>query len=336
MSAKKAISELTVAILPLGQVSARQIILTADILEQEFGVKTIQLPPIEVPRKYFNAERNRYQAIRIISFLFSHLPANAQRIIGVIEANLEHSGTSPCGGYADFYNGTAVYSVPPLTKNHADPLNNEIDQDRHSYFLIVHEFGHTLGLEHCENAACAMHKSASSISLCGNCRRWANRELLVKPGSAEERFARAENLRSFKLNSRAVKTYQQALDQAPREPHYYHRLAVALAECGQVAEAKNAMVRAAAFASDYPKFHYIAALNCLEEEPAEAEKLFAQKVAAAKDKKFAHKIIGNAYREIARDLGKAMHHYREYFHLGGDDQAIVDWYNSRRRGETKS
>ena len=336
MSANRVVSELTVAILPLGLISARQIDLTEKILKCEFGVKTIRLPKTEVPRLYFNAKHNRYRAPQIVNFLFFQLPANAQRIVGIMADGMEYNDTSPCSGYADFYIGTAVYSVPPLPKRHPNPEDNRIDKDCRSYCLIAHEFGHTLSLQHCEDTTCVMHKDSSKLIMCENCQRWANRELLVKPGSAEERFALAENLQSFKLTSRALEVYQQAVDQAHREPHYYHRLARALAESGQAQEAKNAMVYAAAFARDYPEFNYVSALNCLETDPDETEKLFARAIETAKDKARVHQIIGNAYREIAHNVDKALQHYREYFQLGGNDQTIVDWYNSRLRGEVKS
>ncbi|MEK9132854.1 MAG: hypothetical protein AAB606_04065 [Patescibacteria group bacterium] len=336
MDAKRAASELRVAILPLGKISNWQITLTMNVLEQGFGVKTIIMPAVEVPRQFFNAERSQYQARQLLCFLFSHLPANAQRIMGIIDGNMEYNDTSTCAGYADFYIGTAIYSVSCLAKFQSNPTQNQIGSDALSYHLIVHEFGHTLGLRHCENTDCAMYIGDLMVTMCDDCQRWTDRELQVKPGSAEERFARAENLQTMGLTYAAAKTYKQAAAQAKNEPHYYYRLAVALAKCGQKKEAKKYILLSATLTNDFPKLYYLFALTCLRENPDKAKRLFAQAVAVAKDKKHTHRIIGNAYREIAHDVKQATHHYREYFQLGGDDQTIIDWYNSRLRGQAKS
>src|SRR3989338_3586774 len=196
MSAERFASGLTVAIMPLGQISDWQIKLTAAVLKKAFGVKTTILPPKKVSSLYFNAERGMYQAVRLLDFLFFQLPADAQRIMGIIEGDLEVDDAFRCVGYADYYNGTAVYRVPPLSEQQSDRTKNQIDRDI-SHHLIMHEFGHTLGLRHCNQFDCAMHETQYSTKLCGPCRLWANRELKVQPGSAEERFSRAEALSKY-------------------------------------------------------------------------------------------------------------------------------------------
>src|SRR3989338_1655994 len=103
MSAEWPSSELTVAVLPLGQISTQQIKLTTMILDVVFGVKTTILPQTEVPSQYFNLERRRYQGNQILDFLFFQLPANAQRIVGIIDGDLEGDADTSCIGIADLY-----------------------------------------------------------------------------------------------------------------------------------------------------------------------------------------------------------------------------------------
>ncbi len=327
MSAARIASELTVAILPLGQISSEQVELTEIVLQQNFGVKTMVMKPMEIPLSCFDAESCAYKTPWLLRWMSAHLPMEAQRIMGITTEALINKNNQRGHGAGAWHHDMAVYSTARLHERWGGGAGNE---------LITHEFGHVLGLRHCDNTECVMHKTGPVDVLCEDCQRWADRQLQVKPGSAEERFARAETLQSIGCAAEAVESYKQAVSQAAREPHYYHRLAHALARCGKLEEAKNAEVLTTVFASDYPEFNYTHALNCLEKDPDEAEKLFALAVSAAEDKMHVHKIIGNAYREIAHNVDMAIHHYREYFQLGGDDQTIIDWYNSRLRGQEKS
>ena len=170
MSAEKVASELTVAILPLGDVSPWQIQLTELVLKREFGVKTKELLIKKIPRQLFNVDRGRYQAVLTLWFLYSQLPADSQRIMGITESDLEYTDTSPCLGYADFDDGMAIYSVPRLV----GPQYDESDRDAVSYHLIVHEFSHTLGLKHCNQSDCAINIQLFNLRLCASCQLRAN------------------------------------------------------------------------------------------------------------------------------------------------------------------
>ena len=335
MSAERMASELTVAILPLGQISNWQITLTASVLEQEFGVKTVVMKQMEIPPSCLDKENGYCLVDKALLFLALYMPAEAQRIVGVTAVEI-FAKEKLYTGRAWLHGGAALYSTAQIKKKWEQDPDPDLMCDIRSVIVTIHEFSHTLGLKHCANTNCIMHESGSLDALCEDCRRWADRELQVKPGSAEERFARAETLQAIRFMAEAVKSYQQAISQTESEPHYYHRLALALAKCGKLEEAKNAQILAIKFAKDCLEFYYLRALNHLEEDPDEAEKLFALAVSAAEDKMHIHKIIGNAYREINHNVDKAIHHYREYFQLGGDDQTIIGWYNSRLRGKEKS
>lgn len=343
MGAAKISSELTVAILPLGQISDQQITLTSEVLQQEFSVKTLIMPPEEIPDPCLDAGTGHCLIDKLFVYLALRMPMEAQKIICIVDAEISSNGQI----YRAMTNrnwGVVFYSIARLTKDYANHPDSKTKIDCASLLIVSHEFGHALGLAgHCDNDKCIMRAAATTHTPCENCQRHINRELRVKPDSAETYFARAETLQEVgallpdkAIFEVAVALYRQAVAQAKHEPHYHHRLALALAKNGQLAESKQAELLAGIFSQSYPQFSYLFALNALEKNPDEAEKLFAKAITEAKDKQHIHKIIGNAYREIARNTDKALHHYREYFRLGGDDQTIVEWYNSRLRDQNKS
>ncbi|TSC84649.1 MAG: hypothetical protein G01um101413_33 [Parcubacteria group bacterium Gr01-1014_13] len=321
MSTKDAISQFTVAILPLGDISDWQIKLTKLVLERDFRLNTVILPATKVPSQYFNAERNYYQSHEILGFIFSQLPENAQRIMGITEKNLENSDNQPCHGFADACNKSAVYSVPPFEKKH--------HRDALSCHLIIHEFGHTLCLKHCVNTDCAMNERQSSDILCTHCQKWADHELKVRPGSAKERFALAEGLFFYRYFHQAIAMYREAIALAPNEALYYRRLSMALKNIGQKKEAAENLMRAVEKSNDKPNLYFNFGLLYLHNQPQDAEDRFAKAIAVAKDPKFTHRLIGQAYQEITHDVERASRHYKEYLRLGGNDPDIVEWLVSR-------
>lgn len=330
MSAEKVASELTVAILPLGSISSIQIEFTAVVLAEEFGVKTIVLPAIKLPTQYFNAERGQYQGRRVLELLFHHLPTDAQRIVGVIAGKLEYDDGEPCLGCSYPHYRVAVYSALPLSEWERLPDNERAKQYEISYIVATHEFGHTFGLPHCEQLDCLMYEAAFIPEMCAACRRWADRELKVKPGSAEERFSLAESLLSYNCFTQAIAVYREAIIRAPHEPLYHSGLAKALFEVGSGSMALQELKLAAELANDNPDLYYSFGIALLNNK-SKSEEYFAKAIAVAKDPKFTHRLVGQAYREILHDVELASRHYLEYLRLGGDDPDVVDWLISRSK-----
>ena len=335
MSPANAPSKFTVAILPLGDIVAWQIKLTEDVLKQEFGVNTIVLPPIEIPSQCFNAQKYGYRKTELLKFLFLQLPANTQRIVGIIKGaiEIEHKDNAYhiCLGYANPYHRVAIYSVQNPAEQQCDQTENTTNQQCVYYHLIVHEFVHTLGVMHCGHPECAMNEYAYKVALCDNCRKWADRELKVQPGSVEERFSLAESFFTKNYLPQAIALYHEAITIAPREPLYYHRLSRAFYKQEQYEEAKEARRLEIEYSSEDEPGPYICGLTCLELEDGlnAIEKFFAKALAMTKNQQNMQKLIGQAYREILHDVERASRHYKEYLQLGGDDQDVIDWMISR-------
>ncbi len=336
MSAEKFASELRVAILPLGNVPLRQVTLTMDVLEEKFGVTIILLPAMEIPAQYFHAEpyQDQIDLDKILDFLFFQIPVNAQRIIGVVEENLGviemDDRFHPVLGYAYPDHRAAIYSASYLSEQQFGLGESRLDQNSISN-LIIHELAHTFGVKHCDNPECAMNETVFKTTLCAKCRRWVDRELKVKPGSAEECFSRAEALCKHDCLHEAIAAYREAILRAPNEPLYHHCLSLALRLAEQSDTEDYAQVRAIMYSDDYPDFYYNLGLKHLRNDLTVAEEYFAKAIAAAKNPQNMQRLVGQAYREITHDVERASRHYLEYLRLGGNDQDVVEWLISRSK-----
>lgn len=334
MSDKRVASELTVAILPFRDVSLEQVTLTAEVLQEEFGVKTVVLPAMEMPAECFNAVLNQYQLVKVVNFLFHQLPANTQRIVGIVNGDLgieEKDGRLRLSlGYADPHSKAAIYGASNILEQQSHQQNNKLGEET-SRHLIIHEFAHTFSIKHCVNPECAMNKGGVKTTLCDHCRRWADRELRVKPGSAEELFSRAESLLRHNCLRQAIITYHEAISSAPNEPLYHTRLAKALFKVRLNKLADDQIALAAIMAKDATNYDYICGIACIDFNLEHAEESFAKAIASTTDPQLMHRLIGQAYREIIHDVERASRHYLEYLRLGGDDPDVVDWLVSRSK-----
>jgi predicted Zn-dependent protease/mRNA-degrading endonuclease HigB of HigAB toxin-antitoxin module len=318
-------SQFTVAILPLGDIYPRQIEFTDSVLKIEFKVNTIILPKIKIPEQYFDAENNCFRSRQILDFLFSQLPKKAQRIMGITENDLRSTnGQVACAGLADICCKTAVYKIP---------TNRDIIyQDASTYHLIAHELGHTLYLKHCNKENCAMNDNEVNPTFCENCQKCADYELKIRPGSLEDMASLAEALLHYRYFHQAASVYRKIISSYPHEPLYYQRLSIALNNEADKKEATKALAdQSTELDNNKVHLYYNLGLIYLKTDPEKAKKEFANAIMMARDKKFIHKIIGQAYRLINHDAEKTSLHYQEYLRLGGDDQDVIDWLISRNQ-----
>ena len=172
-----------------------------------------------------------------------------------------------------------------------------------------------------------MHEGTIKTTLCDNCRRWADRELKVQHGSAEERFSLAEGYFLNDYLPQAISLYREAITLAPREPLYYHSLSTALYRQEQNDKAEEILKLAIKYSDDSGP--YVCGLTCLEGMLERAEGLFAKALATTKNQQKMHRLIGQAYREILHDVERASEHYMKYLQLGGNDPDVINWLISR-------
>ena len=122
-----------------------------------------------------NPERKQYDSSKLLASLGK--AKGEERVVGIADVDLYVPRLNFVFGEADIGSGTAIVSLCRLRQEYYG-----LDPDE-ALFLeratkeVVHELGHTFGLEHCPNSNCVMHFSNSladtdvkRVYFCDKCR----------------------------------------------------------------------------------------------------------------------------------------------------------------------
>ncbi len=116
---------------------------------------------IPLPKTALVASRNQYLGSALLDDLERHDVPQAERVVGVIDADAFAPGLNFIFGQAKLPGRYAVVALPRFRDSFGGrPENVARFQDR-ALKETVHELGHTFGFEHCPNRKCVMHFSNS-------------------------------------------------------------------------------------------------------------------------------------------------------------------------------
>ncbi len=169
---------IVVGIQPLGQVPQQYLTATAEALHDLYGATTRQLAPRDLPQTTWNHAHTRYRAADIVRRLEADKEVGLTHVMGVTEADIstQISLTSDWGvfGLAQRNSSGAVIST----------FRIKLDNPPPTLFLarlrkvVLHEFGHNLGLDHCTHSpTCLMRSTEGNMqaldtaeaALCDKC-----------------------------------------------------------------------------------------------------------------------------------------------------------------------
>jgi archaemetzincin len=119
---------------------------------------------LEIPKDAYDSLREQYNSSIILSWISKYaMRQQANRILGITDYDLYVPGLNFVFGQAQHPGKAAIISLHRLKPEfYGHPSNIKLFEDR-AVKEAIHEVGHTLGLEHCQNSACVMYFSNSIL-----------------------------------------------------------------------------------------------------------------------------------------------------------------------------
>ena len=146
----------------------------ADAIKETYPSVSIQKEPLVLPKEHYNRERKRYSGTGLLKDLSKLRKGNV--VLGLTDEIIFKAnelsptygifGVSPVGAYV-----AVISSTRPSGKQHSND---------HLVKLIMHELGHSFGLNHCSNQHCFMvdaehgNKFSQTPSFCNDCKAFLN------------------------------------------------------------------------------------------------------------------------------------------------------------------
>lgn len=154
----------SVAIQPLGKVSAADIACVKAGIEARYAVSVEILPEKPLPKTAYYEPRQRYRADKLVDFLSDETPDRFDKVVGITTHDISATkgAITDWGifGQAELGERACVVSTFRLRAGEAtEPLF----QTR-LIKVVNHELGHTFGLEHCPSLGCIMQEGGGKIA----------------------------------------------------------------------------------------------------------------------------------------------------------------------------
>jgi archaemetzincin len=162
---------------PLGDIASETLEELKKRLNNVFGCPVEIKPGASQVANSYNPERKQYLSSGLVNLLNALTKEKDERVVGITDVDLYTPGLNFIFGQADIISGTAIVSLCRLRQEYyGSPPDKALFLERATK-EIVHELGHTFGLQHCPNLKCVMHFSNSladtdwkEVSFCNKCR----------------------------------------------------------------------------------------------------------------------------------------------------------------------
>ncbi len=144
-----------ISILPVGSFSPKTIQRLSKDVRAVYSAKVLVLPPKELPSAAYYSPRRRYRADKLLEF-GSSLNLNTTKLVILTTSDISTTahGARDWGvfGLGQVSGKACVVSTFRLKGSYEDLRK-----------VVIHELGHTVGLQHCPTAGCVMQDAKGSI-----------------------------------------------------------------------------------------------------------------------------------------------------------------------------
>ena len=166
----------TIVISPVGDINTDILDSVGKEIERLFHFPTTNAPVLSDVAFAYDENRDQYHSTRILEKLSECTPANALKLIAIVDVDLFIPILTHVFGEAQLGGRTCVISLFRL-KEDLDPAENNPAYLCRIIKEAVHELGHCFNLRHCRDPACIMNYCRSiqdvdrrSEQLCRYCR----------------------------------------------------------------------------------------------------------------------------------------------------------------------
>lgn len=130
-----------------------------------FGCETRRLPPLAVPDGAWDAKREQHDATALMKAALALLPPGTTRLLVVTVHDIYIPMLTFIFGQAQVDGPAAILSLARLRQEfHGLPGDRVLYLER-VLKEVLHELGHTFGLVHCADRACAMALSINVTNI---------------------------------------------------------------------------------------------------------------------------------------------------------------------------
>ena len=168
-----------VELVPIGTVPPQVKREASEVLRSVYEAEVSVVPDQDLPEEAYDSGRDQYHAEAFIEIAGD--VASAGKAVGLTTADLFYRRRNYVFGLAYLDGRSCVVSTNRLTTSSDGGFSRRSAEDVFTDRLrkeVIHETGHMLGLDHCDNNRCAMSFSPTVTevdrkeeTLCGSCQR---------------------------------------------------------------------------------------------------------------------------------------------------------------------